>query len=160
MIKRPTDKHIQIINDFKADLKNEEYIKYYEVAYLGFVKKYDDEWADYQRVVEDAGGNLLGFLFCHINRTHDRIDNIELMNITKTINITFTKDIVKILEELRDRYRKITFEVVIGNPAEKIYNKIIKKCNGRTIGTAKNHVKLMDGKYYDMKFYEINKEIK
>ena len=45
--------------------------------------------------------------------------------------------------------------MVIGNPIEKSYDKMVKKYGGRIIGTYKEDVKLIDGEYYDKKLYEI-----
>lgn len=36
--------------------------------------------------------------------------------------------------------------------------KMVKKYNGRIIGTFKDDVKLIDNKYYDVKHYEVTKE--
>jgi hypothetical protein len=44
---------------------------------------------------------------------------------------------------------------VVGNPAERMYDKFIEKYNGRVVGIKKNEVKLVDGKFYGLKLYEI-----
>lgn len=49
----------------------------------------------------------------------------------------------------------MNFIVVVGNPIEKSYDKMIKKYGGRIVGTYKEDVKLIDGEYYDKKLYEI-----
>jgi hypothetical protein len=46
----------------------------------------------------------------------------------------------------------------IGNPIEKQYDKIIFKYNGSIVGIRKKEVILIDGKYYDLKLYEIFKK--
>jgi len=155
MLHRPTQADIDLINDFKNDLRNEEYIKYYELAYLSFNTRFETEWCDLQRVSKNEDGELLGFIFCGINRAHDRVEDIALMNTTKEVNLTFTKDVVGFFDELRKKYRKICFDVVVGNPAEKIYDRIIKACNGNIAGIKKKHVRLTDEKFYDFKSYEI-----
>lgn len=53
---------------------------------------------------------------------------------------------------------KITFSVVIGNPTEKFYDKMINRYGGRVIGIFKKDTILPDNKLYDLKFYEIFKE--
>lgn len=160
MLNRPTHSDIEEINTFKCDLKNQEYLKYYEIAYLDNSKIYENEWCDLQRVSKDKEGNLLGFMFCGINRAHDRVDNIELLNMTKQPNMTLTKDILQFFDDLMSKYnhRKICFDVVVGNPAEKIYDKIIKKYNGRIVGVQKKQVRLYDNKFYDLKLYEVTNE--
>lgn len=44
---------------------------------------------------------------------------------------------------------------MIGNPAEQIYDRFIAKYGGSVTGVHKETVKLQDGKYYDMKGYEL-----
>lgn len=76
------------------------------------------------------------------------------------INYTFSKDFRKFLTELFDRYNfnKVSFKVIKGNAAEKMYDKYIEKYNGRVVGYRKNEIMLSDGRYYDDKLYEITKE--
>jgi hypothetical protein len=56
---------------------------------------------------------------------------------------------------LRHRFNKIVFRVVVGNPAEDIYDRFCVKYGGRIVGVLKDNVKLLDGKNYDEKLYEI-----
>ncbi len=160
MIQRPTQSDIEEINSFKCDVSNQEYLKYYEIAYLEPSKLYENEWCDLQRVSKDSEGNILGFMFCGINRAHSRVDNIELLNMTGKPNIILTKDILQFFDDLLNKYnhRKICFDVVVGNPAEKIYDKIVKKYNGEISGVQKEHVRLYDNKFYDLKLYEVINE--
>jgi hypothetical protein len=53
------------------------------------------------------------------------------------------------------RFNKLNFTVVRGNPIEKTYDKLIKRYNGRIVGIKEQETKLIDGKLYDMKEYEI-----
>lgn len=53
------------------------------------------------------------------------------------------------------QYKKIVFSVLIGNPIEPKYDRIIKRSGGRIVGVHKEHVMLPDGKLYDEKVYEI-----
>jgi RimJ/RimL family protein N-acetyltransferase len=58
----------------------------------------------------------------------------------------------------KNGFNKINFCVAIGNPAEKMYDKIVRKYGGKIVGIFKNDVRLWDGKIYDTKHYEILKE--
>ena len=58
----------------------------------------------------------------------------------------------------RFKFRKLNFSVVIGNPIEKSYDKMIDKYGGRIVGIYKQEIKLIDGEYYDEKLYEITRE--
>lgn len=52
-------------------------------------------------------------------------------------------------------FRKLSFSVVVGNPIEPQYDKLIKKYGGRIVGIQEAQTKLIDNKYYDVKLYEI-----
>ena len=54
--------------------------------------------------------------------------------------------------------RKLEFTVVVGNPIEKTYDKLIKKYGGNIVGVKHKNCKLIDNKYYDEKIYEIFRE--
>lgn len=160
MIYRATQQDLDEINKFKSDLENQEYLKYYEVCYLSHLTLYSDEWCDLQRVSKDKDGNILGFMFCAINRANDRVEDLGLVNMKGKRNREFTRDILQFFEDLFKTYnhRKICFSVVVGNPAEKIYDKIVKRYKGRIVGTKKDHVRLFDNKFYDLKEYEVFNE--
>lgn len=51
--------------------------------------------------------------------------------------------------------RKICFTVVVGNPVESRYDRIIERYGGRIVGIHKEHTMLPDGRLYDEKMYEI-----
>ena len=50
---------------------------------------------------------------------------------------------------------KIVFTVVVGNPVEPKYDRLISRYGGRIVGIHKDHVMLPDGRLYDEKVYEI-----
>ncbi len=51
--------------------------------------------------------------------------------------------------------RKNCFTVVVGNPVESRYDRIIERYGGRIVGIHKEHTMLPDGRLYDEKMYEI-----
>ena len=55
-------------------------------------------------------------------------------------------------------FRKLNFYVIAGNPAEKAYDKMIKRYGGRVVGYRRKNTRLFDGKYYDEKLYEVMRE--
>ena len=52
----------------------------------------------------------------------------------------------------------MSFVCVVGNPAERLYDKVIEKYHGRVVGVKKQEALLQDGQFYDLKLYEIVKE--
>ncbi|MDE7445913.1 MAG: hypothetical protein K2N15_09485 [Lachnospiraceae bacterium] len=66
-------------------------------------------------------------------------------------------DLEKALKDIftKFNFNKLKFSVVIGNPIEKAYDKAIKRYGGKIIGIEKQETRLIDGKLYDVKRYEI-----
>lgn len=117
----------------------------------------DSDWNSIVRmsVSEDK---VLGYFKADIVR--DTLDVSSLMAVNfnlKAISFTFIRDLEAFVNYLLEykKFRKINFSVVIGNPAERMYDRFIEKYNGRIVGIKKNDAKLVDGKYYDLKLYEL-----
>ena len=74
--------------------------------------------------------------------------------------ITFARDVKEAIDWIFTKFNceGLTFAVIVGNPAERIWDKAIKRLNGRVVGYYKRDVKLIDNKHYDIKFYEVIKE--
>jgi hypothetical protein len=135
--------------------------KYYNYDnYWGYTKEVSkDSWNDLEFVSVDKNDNVIGYLRAGISRSADKISTLGIMNFYD-INVTFSKDLYQFLNELfiKFNFRKIEFTVVIGNPAEKMYDKYIEKYGGRIVGTRRQSTRLQDNKYYDVKEYEIFRE--
>jgi len=139
---------------------NDKY-KYYNFNnYWSYeVKLSQDSWNNIEMVSVDKNNNVRGFFRASISRESDKISALGIMNFYDK-SVTFSKDLYQFLSDLFIKYnfRKIEFTVVIGNPAEKMYDRIMKKYGGRIVGVEKLSTKLVDGLYYDVKYYEIFKE--
>lgn len=118
-----------------------------------------DSWNNIEFVSVDKNDNVIGYLGAGILRSADKVSNLAIMNFYD-INATFSRDLYQFLNDLftKFNFRKIEFFVVIGNPAEKMYDKYIKKYGGRITGIKRESTKLQDNKYYDIKEYEIFRE--
>jgi len=139
---------------------NDKY-KYYNFDnYWNYILKLsDDSWNDIEMVSIDSQNNVRGFFRAGISRASNKVSSLVIINFYDK-NVVFSRDLYQFLKDLFDKYnfRKIEFNVVIGNPAEKMYDKYIKKYDGNIVGIKKESTKLIDGKYYDVKMYEIFKE--
>lgn len=114
-----------------------------------------DTWNKHQFVsVKD--GNVIGYISYCIARADNFVHSVSVMNFSDD-KITFGNDLKQAIKDIFERYkfRKISFFVIVGNPIEKSYDKMIKKYGGHIIGTYKKDVKLIDGEYYDKKLYEL-----
>ena len=94
-----------------------------------------------------------------IDRTSDSVEGFEAINFSDN-KLTFGKDLMQCLDEIftKFNFRKLTYNVLVGNPIEKTYDKLTEKYGGEVVGVQKLHVKLIDGNYCDLKTYEIFKE--
>jgi len=115
-----------------------------------------DSWNQMQMVSVSPNDDVIGYLACKCDRSANIAYGVAAINYGD-INLTFSIDFFKFLDSLftLHHFNKIEWEVVIGNPAEKMYDKIIKKYNGRIIGVKHESTKLIDGQLYDMKEYEL-----
>jgi hypothetical protein len=100
---------------------------------------------------------VIGYISYKISRDSDAIYAIQLINFSKDKSYTFGKDAMTCVKDIFEKYnfRKIAFSVTIGNPVEKQYDRIITRYGGRIVGIKRQEYKLIDGKYYDIKEYEI-----
>lgn len=138
------------------------YLKYYIIDdWCDYnIKISDSSWDKLQYVSVDKEGNVLGYIKADVGRPTRILNNFALVNLTGKANLTFSKDILNFIDLCfkERKFIKMEFNVIVGNPAEKIYDKFIKKCGGSVVGTLHKSSMLHDGKYYDKKLYEILRE--
>ena len=86
--------------------------------------------------------------------------NLNIINFEAEPSMTFAMDLGRALTDIFEKYnfRKLNFYVIVGNPAEKAYDKMIKKYGGRVVGYRRENTRLFDGKYYDEKLYEVMRD--
>lgn len=146
------------LNSKILSIAYEEKYKFIQtINYYNYTIEVDNNsWNSLQFVSVNKDNDVIGYFKANIDRSADMVDSLQVMNFYD-INLTFSKDFHKFLMDLFNKYsfRKVKFSVLIGNPAEKMYDKYIEKYNGRIVGINKEEVKLFDGKYYDFKQYEI-----
>jgi len=118
-----------------------------------------DSWSTIEMVSVDSNDNVIGFFKANIERSADKVSSLGVANFCD-VNPVFAKDLKSFIFDLlfKFNFRKIEWTVVIGNPAEQIYDRFIAKYGGRDTGIQRQTVRLQDGKYYDMKGYEIFRE--
>ena len=118
-----------------------------------------DTWYKHQFVSIDNDGILVGYIGYNIHREDDSVDGLSILSFTDN-SLVFGADLLAAIKDIFEKFnfRKLNFTVVVGNPAERHYDSIIKKCGGRIVGVKEKDSRLIDGKYYDLKIYEILKE--
>lgn len=115
----------------------------------------DDTWNCLQMVSMANSGDILGFLSAEIDRPTHSVFSLIAINFYQK-NLTFSKDFHHFLSDLflKHKFNKINFSMIMGNPIEPQYDRIVKKYGGRIVGIKKNDI-MIHGSLYDLKLYEI-----
>lgn len=137
----------------------EEYKFYSPGPYYYSFECEDNTLNMHQFVSIDSNGKVVGYIGYNINRDTHSITAFATINFGDN-KILFANDLKSILYDIFEKFKfnKINFSVVIGNPVEKFYDKIISKFNGRIVGIFEQDVRLFDNKLYDVKYYELKRE--
>lgn len=153
-------KYKEKLQSMFVDTWYKEKYKYYQYAnYCNIPEFKDNTWEFHDFVSLDGKGNIIGNFYYRVDRTTENVSNLGIINFGGNEAI-FAKDLLQVVRDIFEKFNfnKLSFSVVIGNPAEKGYDKLIQKYNGRIVGIKEKETKLFDGKYYDVKLYEILKE--
>lgn len=153
-------KHEEELKEKMLGIWFQDKYKYWNFSTYFEKHKIDDTtWSKHQFVSLDSDGKVIGYIGYNVYRETYDCDGLSIINFTDNIS-TFGIDLGRALTDIFEKFkfRKLNFKVVIGNPIEKSYDKMIEKYNGRIVGTMKKDVKLIDGEYYDTKLYEIFRE--
>ena len=143
-----------------VDTWYKEKYKYYQYTTHCNTPEFKDSTWDYHDYVSlDSQGNIIGNLYYRVDRVTENVSNLCIINFSDN-EVIFAKDLLQVIKDIFEKFNfnKLSFSVVIGNPAEKGYDKLIQKYNGRIVGIKEKETKLFDNNYYDVKCYEILKE--
>lgn len=139
---------------------HQEKYKYYNYSsYFSNIELKNDTWNAHEFVSINNQGDIIGFISYEINRCANSVNGLGIINFADD-KITFGKDVHQAMRDIFEKYNfnKISFCVVIGNPIEKTYDRLMDKYGGRIVGIEKQHTMLYDHKLYDVKRYEILRE--
>ena len=152
----PAIKYKDQLEKLQYDIWFQEKYKYWNCSVYYEAINIDINTWDKHQFVSVVNGNVIGYIGYNISREDNSTYSLSILNFTDD-KISFGMDLGQALKDIFEKYhfRKLNFNVVVGNPIEKSYDKMIKKYGGRIIGTKKEDVKLIDGEYYDKKMYEI-----
>lgn len=137
----------------------EKYKYYHGACYSEVITNSDNNWDNHQFVSKDNEGKIIGYMSYHIDRASDVVDCLRAINFSDN-KLMFGRDLMEVLSNIFNKFnfRKLTFGVLVGNPIERSYDRLIKKYGGRIVGVKVKDCKLMDNVYYDYKIYEIFRE--
>lgn len=116
----------------------------------------EDTWEQHEFVSMDESGEVIGLISYKVERQANYCYGLAITNFSEN-KFAFGVDLEKALKDIftKFNFNKLKFSVVIGNPIEKAYDKAIKRYGGKITGIEKQETRLMDGKLYDVKRYEI-----
>lgn len=152
----PAIKYRDQLEKLQYDIWFDDKYKYWNCdTYYQSMQIDDNTWNKHQ-FVSVCDGMVIGYISYNISRAENYAYCLSIINFSDN-KIAFGIDLGQALRDIFERYkfRKLNFSVVIGNPIEKSYDKMIEKYGGRIVGIYKEDVKLIDGEYYDKKLYEI-----
>lgn len=150
----------QLIDKFRSVWLKERYKFWTGTSYFDDWQPINSTWVDHQ-FVSIRNGEIIGYIGYVINRADgDIAHNLNIINFEDEPSMTFARDLGQALMDIFEKYnfRKLNFCVIVGNPSEKAYDKMIKRYGGRVVGYRKENARLFDGKYYDEKLYEVMRE--
>ena len=140
--------------------------KFLEIAYNDKYKFYNSGWSNKYVPSEDTWnmhefvsfyrGEVIGYISYDINQRSQNITNIRIINFT-TEKFAFGIDVWKAIRNifLKYNFNKINFCCYTANPARLIYDRFIEKFGGKVVGIYERESRLSDGRYYDLKAYEL-----
>jgi hypothetical protein len=143
------------LNSCMAKTVMDQYYKWYHLQYPEPAVVIDNTFWNKIQLVSTYDGIVQGYFKATFQRPESYIDNITCVNFNKENKNIFAVDIRRFLKYLVYdlNVSKMMWSVVIGNPIEKHYDRIIKRFSGRIIGIER-YAFLINGKYYDKKMYE------
>ena len=158
------DLTLKHLDEFKkkhmATWFNPKYIYYNYRCYYDAPEIKESTWNSHDFISLDKEGNVIGNIYYNIDRAKNDAYGLGIICYDDNSNTIFGRDVLCVIKDIFEKFHfhKLSCSVVIGNPIEKTYDRLIPKYGGRIVGIEKEEAKLIDGKYYDVKRYEILRE--
>lgn len=110
------------------------------------------------QMVSMSDGQINGYLAADVDRSVNAVKEMVVFGFKRSAEFShdFRRFVWKLF--LGYNFNKMSFTAVVGSPAERMYDHYVTKYGGRIVGTHKSHVKLIDGKVYDLKMYEMMRD--
>ena len=156
---QPAIKFKQEIERLQYETWFSEKFKYWNAdLFYDNIEITEDTWNKHQ-FVSVYDGQVIGYIEYDIARNTRHVRNISILNFScdPRSKAVFGADLYRAIKDIFELYkfRKIQFSIIIGNPVEQSYDRLVHRLGGRIIGVYKDDVVLIDGQYYDRKLYEI-----
>lgn len=121
-----------------------------------FLRIEENNWEALQFVSLNEYHEVIGYLATKVDRLTKTGYDIEIMHFEPTKNPVFTQDLYNFFSMLYSDYglNRLVWNVVVGNPVEAFYDRLVDNFGVRIVGTFKDEVLLRDGQLCDLKYYE------
>lgn len=150
-------KHEQALRElFFMTWHNEKYKFWLNGSWSDQYEVARNTWDKHEFVSLNSRSRVIGYIAYYIDRDARNVSGISVINFSDN-KIVFGRDLFKTVSDIFTKFdfNKIEFDVVCGNPVERSYDRLVSRFGGRVVGVKKDHCRLVDGKYYDLKMYEI-----
>lgn len=148
----------QLQECYQRTLTDEKYRYYMHGIRRYFIPIESDDSNKLQYVSLGVYGNVLGLFECILNRETMTAYEITALRFTPEYAPEFAADMYRfVVDVIFQQYgmQRVIYNVIKGNKAEKLYDRICERYGGRIVGTFTSEVRLFDGKLYDVKYYEM-----
>lgn len=142
---------------FKKTWYKNQYMFYNDGCYYEEYEVFTNT-CDNHQFASVSYGEVIGYIGYSVDRAANVAFDFNIINFTDD-SVVFGADLLQAVDDVFNKFNidKIEFSVFVGNPAEDMYDEFIRMFGGRVVGTYKKHIKLVDGRVYDMKMYELFK---
>ena len=150
-------KYADELKEKMYDIWFKDKYKYYNFCtYYQDIELDGETWNKHEFVSVSKKEGVIGFICSEVNRQANYCFGLGAVNFSED-KMTFGRDLGKALTDIFEKFNfnKLKFSVVVGNPIEKSYDKMIQKYGGRVVGIFREDARLIDGNLYDVKQYEI-----
>lgn len=128
------------------------------------VELQENEWNKISKVSVNENGDILGYFSANVSQSQQRIDSCFFVKFPRNYKLkddknTAYNDFREFVDYIMNHpiYKKVSFQAIRDNPANKVYEEFLNKYNGDRF-LLKDYVRLKDGKYYDTYLYYFNRK--
>lgn len=123
---------------FQETWFDDKFKYYYSSSGYGSFSAEDNTYSQHQFASVNSKGEVIGYIGYCIDRERNVADGLNIINFSSD-KITFGMDVGEAIIDIfkKFHFRKLSFYVIIGNPIEESYDKMVSKYNGRIIGIKK-----------------------
>lgn len=143
--------------------ENYKFLNFSTYKEYNIVELNENEWNKVSKVSVNEKGDILGYFSASISQSQSRIDSCFFVKFPKNYRLendknTVYKDFREFVDYIMNHpiYKKVSFQAIKDNPANKVYEEFLRKYNGERF-LLKDYVRLEDGRYYDTYLYYFNR---